>query len=634
MASSAPAVAPAGAARAPEEEAADAKAAEEAKAAADAKDCEEVFKRFDVDGSGVIDAKETLLALRDVGIEVDPKMAIKIMEGYDADGSGGLGIDEFQKFVAELRKYQAAHMPKPEPRIDDDITAIFEKFDANRSGSIDVKELKPALSELGCEVEGDAAASLIRSFDSDKSGGLQSSEFRKLVVELRAYQKEHPPGPKSDKPRIAALEKKVAASTYLPRFRSKKILASKGGDEGGSFAAFMEKKAAQDAEDAAKAKEAKKNRRKKKGKVEGQKDEMSSEEAEAFWSLFFTIAFTVLLALSEAFDIDVLIGFALMPFITFMKSMADKFDNQDLDPTVWAGRFGNFSSTFAQEHPAGFVTVDFGLFAIGVVYFLYEADIAKWRRDRMLAEANSNSGYNQLEDEGAGGFGGPGGFLSKVSSDPDELMAMRTVAREEIEEVDLLLELRKNAEADVLADLNSQRSRLEKQIATYNQFLSALETEKEEGVDLEEMARLEAEAEAKKKREGGCTETTKMAVAVIKNAISGIITVWLYMMDLISDYQVTMLFYNAEAYRFAFISACLLVGQFLVIWLRVLPYLKDTYGATSTFYLLMLYGGMPFGMFFLDFLMFLGPFGLLPIVPMPESIEPSMAFHSPSMAFH
>ena len=43
-----------------------------------------------------------------------------------------------------------------------------------------------------------------------------------------------------------------------------------------------------------------------------------------------------------------------------------------------------------------------------------------------------------------------------------------------------------------------------------------------------------------------------------------------------------MLFYNAEAYRFAFVSACLLVGQFTVVWVRVLPYLHDTYGATST----------------------------------------------------
>ena len=30
---------------------------------------------------------------------------------------------------------------------------------------------------------------------------------------------------------------------------------------------------------------------------------------------------------------------------------------------------------------------------------------------------------------------------------------------------------------------------------------------------------------------------------------------------------------------------------------------------------------MPFGCFFFDVLMFLGPFGLLPIVPMPEAMR-------------
>merc|ERR1719473_2321111 len=82
-----------------------------------------------------------------------------------------------------------------------------------------------------------------------------------------------------------------------------------------------------------------------------------------------------------------------------------------------------------------------------------------------------------------------------------------------------------------------------------------------------------------------------------------------------------MLYYNTEAYAFAAISACLLIGQFMVVWMRVLPYLDVTYGTDSTFYRLFLYFGMPLGCFFFDFLMFLGPFGLLPIVPMPEAMR-------------
>lgn len=176
-------------------------------------------------------------------------------------------------------------------------------------------------------------------------------------------------------------------------------------------------------------------------------------------------------------------------------------------------------------------------------------------------------------------------------------------------------------EPEMKKELMGNKKRLDAQIETLAGFLSAMETEKAEEVDMEALAAAEAEAEAAKAREGGCAEMTKTAVTILKNTISGVLTIYLYFMDLISDYQVTMLFYNTGALRFAAVSASLLVGQFLVVWMRVLPYLQVTYGTQSTFYQLFLWAGMPLGCFFFDFLMFLGPFGLLPIVPMPEAMR-------------
>ena len=85
--------------------------------------------------------------------------------------------------------------------------------------------------------------------------------------------------------------------------------------------------------------------------------------------------------------------------------------------------------------------------------------------------------------------------------------------------------------------------------------------------------------------------------------------------------QVTELYYKTGALSFAAVSLCLLVGQFAVVWSRVLPYLYVTYGGDSLFYRLFLYLGMPAGCFFFDALMFLGPFGLLPVIPMPEAMR-------------
>ena len=129
---------------------------------------------------------------------------------------------------------------------------------------------------------------------------------------------------------------------------------------------------------------------------------------------------------------------------------------------------------------------------------------------------------------------------AKDMTDPDAMMVLRRNARESLEEVQLLTVLRgPSAEAAVKKELNEKASALQMRIDTLSGFLSALETEEAEEVDLEAAAREAEEAEAKKKREGGCGEMTKLAVTVMKNTISGVLTIYLYFMDLISDYQVT-----------------------------------------------------------------------------------------------
>ena len=162
-------------------------------------------------------------------------------------------------------------------------------------------------------------------------------------------------------------------------------------------------------------------------------------------------------------------------------------------------------------------------------------------------------------------------------TEPDEMKLMLRNAREDIEEVDLVMRLRGASK-----ELSAKRKKLEDKISTLSGFLSVLDTEKAEEVDLEALAREAEEAELKRQRSGGCGEITKMAVTILKNTISGLLTIYLYFMDLKSDYQVTKLYYDTGAMTFAAVSASLLVGQFVVIWSRVLPYLHVTYGADST----------------------------------------------------
>ena len=102
-----------------------------------------------------------------------------------------------------------------------------------------------------------------------------------------------------------------------------------------------------------------------------------------------------------------------------------------------------------------------------------------------------------------------------------------------------MLRLRGEAiEPEAKKELTTRKTALSEQVAQLANFLSAMETEEVEAVDLEAAAREAEEAEAAKAREGGCAEMTKMAVTILKNTISGVLTIYLYFMDLISDYQV------------------------------------------------------------------------------------------------
>ena len=85
--------------------------------------------------------------------------------------------------------------------------------------------------------------------------------------------------------------------------------------------------------------------------------------------------------------------------------------------------------------------------------------------------------------------------------------------------------------------------------------------------------------------------------------------------------QVLMLLYNTGNVVSAVLSLLFLIAQFMVIYVRVLPYLRTTFGSDSTIYTAFLWIGFPIGCLGLDVLMFLEPFGLLAVLPLPTWIK-------------
>ena len=59
--------------------------------------------------------------------------------------------------------------------------------------------------------------------------------------------------------------------------------------------------------------------------------------------------------------------------------------------------------------------------------------------------------------------------------------------------------------------------------------------------------------------------------------------------------QVIQLLWSTENWTWAWMSIFLLVAQFFVVYLRVIPYLSSTFGSDSAIYLVFLWLGFPTG---------------------------------------
>ena len=64
--------------------------------------------------------------------------------------------------------------------------AAFKESDRNRSGYLDVRELRGALGQMGFDVSEAAAAEVLRAYDDKPDGLLDVHEFTKLVHDLEA----------------------------------------------------------------------------------------------------------------------------------------------------------------------------------------------------------------------------------------------------------------------------------------------------------------------------------------------------------------------------------------------------------------------------------------------------------------
>ena len=82
-------------------------------------------------------------------------------------------------------------------RLDATIKAVFDRFDVNRSGRLDYRELRTCLRALGLDVTSREAAEVLLAYDADANGLMELLEFARLVRRLGYRPQPHAqqPGP-------------------------------------------------------------------------------------------------------------------------------------------------------------------------------------------------------------------------------------------------------------------------------------------------------------------------------------------------------------------------------------------------------------------------------------------------------
>ena len=258
------------------------------------------------------------------------------------------------------------------------------------------------------------------------------------------------------------------------------------------------------------------------------------------------------------------------------------------------------ASSFATLHPVYFLALDFGIaFVIGI-FFLFLQDMSEaFRRLRLDVNRRRQQRlagrYRRLADVEAG--------VASAEALKEEFGRVT----DQVEELEINLRVHRRS----ISASYEQRKDLLKKLTARQEELRALLPEAN-------MA-LAAPADKQSGSENGTSPWQRMCKSVLMQSLlrsmTGIMAVFLYYADVYSDIQVLLLLNDTGNYVYAALGMALLIAQFIVVYMRVLPYLSMTFGTTSCQHRSFLVLGFPTGVLALDVLMFLEPFGLLIVLP-------------------
>lgn len=152
-----------------------------------------IFDRFDRDRSGAIDASE-LGRLLEAFASGTGERLLAALARLDTAHPDRVTWDEFRTWWTEVVSAQhgAAKKAAKKPtarrsapvraaadpdRSESDLREIFARFDRNKNGTIEARELATLLEALGRDPDDDDIRALFARFDTDKNGTISLDEL-------------------------------------------------------------------------------------------------------------------------------------------------------------------------------------------------------------------------------------------------------------------------------------------------------------------------------------------------------------------------------------------------------------------------------------------------------------------------
>ncbi|GER55057.1 calcium-dependent protein kinase [Striga asiatica] len=131
----------------------------------------EAFDKMDTGKKGKVNLEELKVGLHKLGHQIPETDLQILMEAADIDGDGSLNYAEFVAVSVHLRKMAN----------DEHLHKAFAFFDRNKSGYIEVEELRDALSDEDDANNEEVIIAIMHDVDTDKDGRISFEEFAAMM---------------------------------------------------------------------------------------------------------------------------------------------------------------------------------------------------------------------------------------------------------------------------------------------------------------------------------------------------------------------------------------------------------------------------------------------------------------------